>query len=179
VLSKVINRVLTVMAVLAGILLFYIAFSVSYQILLRSFRITPPLWMFQCNDYALLWITMLGAAWLLAKQKHVAVDIVTGRLKPGPLFVLKIIHNTLGIAVSAVIMFYSAIVTVDHFRRGIQDVGAVDVPKAAILIIIPIGFFMLTVQFIRNLIAEARAGRAGPPREEKAEEVVKGLGFLE
>jgi len=44
---------------------------------------------------------------------------------------------------------------------GIIDVKAVDVPKYLILMIIPIGFFVLSLQFLRQIFRALRTLRGG------------------
>jgi TRAP-type C4-dicarboxylate transport system permease small subunit len=46
------------------------------------------------------------------------------------------------------------------FQRGIMDVGAVDVPKYLVLLVIPLGFFLLTLQFLRKIVTGFGASKA-------------------
>ena len=46
--------------------------------------------------------------------------------------------------------------TISNFVRGIMDVQAVDVPKYLIIGFIPLGFFFLTIQFIRDAANAAK-----------------------
>jgi len=144
------------MAVLAGLLLLFITFSISYSIFTRSLGFQSPVWTVQFNEYSLLWMTFLGSAWVLHRRKHVAVDIITGRLGPASRRVADVVHSLLGIGVCGVLCWYSSLMTLSLFQRGVMDVQAVDMPKHLVLMVIPAGFLVLTAQFTRNLAASLR-----------------------
>jgi TRAP-type C4-dicarboxylate transport system permease small subunit len=139
------------MAVLAGLLLLFITFSISYSIFTRALGYQSPGWTVQFNEYSLLWITFLGTAWALSRRKHVAMDIVTGRLKPRARRIAEIVHSFMGIGLCGILCWFSSLMTLNFFQRGVTDVQAVDVPKHLIIMVIPIGFLLLIVQFARNL----------------------------
>jgi C4-dicarboxylate transporter DctQ subunit len=153
-LGKMLDGILNVMGVLAGLILLFITFSISYSIFTRFFGLQPPVWTVQFNEYALLWMTFLGTSWALRKRKHVSLDLIQTRLKPPAQHWLERIHSVMGILLCSVLCWYSATATWSHFQRGIIDVKGVDMPKYIVIGVIPFGFFMLTLQFIRNLFAE-------------------------
>jgi TRAP-type C4-dicarboxylate transport system permease small subunit len=151
--TKILNHLLSGMAVLAAIILGFITFSISYSILLRSLGFQTPVWTVQFNEYSLLWMTFLGSAWVLSRRKHVAMDVVTGQLKPRARRIAEMMHGVMGIFVCSVLCWYSAGMTLNLFQRGVMDVQAIDVPKHLIIMIIPLGFLVLILQFLRNLAA--------------------------
>ncbi|MHB8091042.1 MAG: TRAP transporter small permease [Syntrophales bacterium] len=152
-LNKIFKGILSGMAFLSGLLLLFLTFSISYSIFARALGYQSPLWTVQFNEYSLLWMTFLGSAWVLSKRKHVSVDIVMGHLKPQARRIAETVHSVMGIGVCGVLCWYTSKMTLSLFQRGVIDVQAVDVPKHLIIVIIPIGFFVLAVQFVRNLIS--------------------------
>jgi C4-dicarboxylate transporter DctQ subunit len=159
-LSRFLDRILTGMAALAGFLLLFITFSISYSILTRALGVESPVWTVQFNEYSLLWMTFLGSAWVLSRRKHVAVDIITGRLGPAGKRIADVVHSLMGTGVCGVLCWYSSLITLNLFQRGVTDVQAVDMPKSLVLMVIPAGFLALTVQFLRNLATSLRRTRA-------------------
>jgi TRAP-type C4-dicarboxylate transport system permease small subunit len=158
-LGKIMDRILNLLAVIAGLLLLFTAFSIGYSILARSLGYQAPIWVVQFNEYILLWIKFLAAAWVLQRGKHVSIDLLTSRLDRRQKISLEVVHSILGILVSTVLCLYGLAVTWGQFKRGITDVQAVDVPKGFILVIIPLGFFLLAVQFLRHLHQNRQALR--------------------
>lgn len=161
-LGRILNRINSGTAVLAGLILLFITFSISYTIATRALGIQSPVWTVQFNEYSLLWMTFLGTAWVLSRRKHVAIDIVTGQLGPRAKRAAEIIHGLMGTGVCAVLCYYSTLMDLNLFHRGVTDVQAVDVPKYLVLSVIPFGFLLLTLQFIWNLVSEIKRG----PKEE-------------
>lgn len=152
-LSRILDWILNAMAVFAGLILLFITFSISYSITTRSLGFQSPVWTVQFNEYSLLWMTFLASAWVLSRRKHVAIDIVTGRLGPGGKRVAEIIHAIMGTGLCAVLCYFTSLMVLNQFQRGVTDVQAMDVPKYLVLFVIPFGFFCLTIQFFRNLLA--------------------------
>jgi C4-dicarboxylate transporter, DctQ subunit len=152
-LGRIFDRILSGTAVLAGLILLFITFSISYGIFTRALGYQSPVWTVQFSEYSLLWMTFLGSAWVLSRRKHVAMDIVTGRFNPRNRRVAEMVHSFMGIGLCGVLCWFSSLITLSLFQRGVTDVQAVDLPKHLIVIIIPIGFLLLMVQFARNLIA--------------------------
>ena len=160
-LSRFLDRILTGMAVLAGLLLLFITFSISYGIFTRALGLGSPVWTVQFNEYSLLWMTFLGSAWVLSRRKHVAVDVVTSHLGPRGRRIADVVHSLLGTAVCGVLCFHSSLMTLNLFQRGVTDVQAVDMPKSLVLIVIPVGFLVITAQFSRDLAASLGRTKAG------------------
>lgn len=154
-LGKLLEYVETGMAVLAGLLLMFVTISMGISIALRALNLQVPLWSVQFNEYSLLWITFLGAAWLLRKGRHVSLDIVTRRLTKRDLGKFHMVHAIFGLVVCGLLTWYSGAITWDHFQRGVMDVRAVDVPKYMILSLVFLGFLLLTMEFLNNLIKAA------------------------
>jgi C4-dicarboxylate transporter DctQ subunit len=155
-LGRLLDRVLAGMAVLAGLLLLFMTFSISYSIFTRALSFQSPIWTVQFNEYSLLWLTFLGSAWVLRRGKHVAVDVITARLGTAGRGIADIVHSLLGTGVCGVLCWYSSLMTLNLFQRGVTDVQAVDMPKYLVLMVIPVGFFVITAQFFRNLLASLR-----------------------
>lgn len=177
-LNRIFDKMITGLAVLAGLLLLFITFSISYSIFARLIGIQGPIWTVQFNEYALLWFTFLGTAWVLHRRKHVSMDIITGRLKPPARGILDRVHSVMGIGVCGVLLWYGSAMTWSFFQRGVTDVQAIDIPKYLILIVIPLGALTLGIQFVRNLIVpfEGNGGHKGAGGSEAAAVESKGSG---
>ncbi|MBW2138311.1 MAG: TRAP transporter small permease [Deltaproteobacteria bacterium] len=151
-MGKFLDRVCRAIAVIACFLLLFMTFSIGYSIFTRSLDLPTPVWVVQINEYVLLWITFLATSWILRKGGHVSIQLVVQRLGVTSRKVLSLIHCVLGLAVSATLTWFGYYTTRNHFVRGVIDVGSVDVPKAWVLAIIPVGFLFLTLQFLRKLV---------------------------
>ncbi len=74
---KAFDRLLDVMAVLAGVVLVFICAAVCYTIFMRFLFNQTTIWITQTTEYGLLWIVFLATAWLLREGGHITTDIFT------------------------------------------------------------------------------------------------------
>ncbi len=158
---KLLDRLCSGLAVVAAGLFLFCTFSICYSILTRSLRIMGPIWVVQFNEYAMLWITFLGTAYLLMRNRHVSIQIVTGRLGERGKLLFGLAHNLLGLILCAGLCYFCSSSTWEHIERNVIDVQAVDVPKGYVLMVIPFGFLLLSLQFLRRFIEGLRKGYGG------------------
>ncbi len=149
---KLLDRIFHFFAVLISLILILMTLTIGYSILMRALRLPGPVWIVQFNEYAMLFATFLGAGWLLSKGKHVSVELLVTRFSPRSQKVFEIIHSLMGIGLCATLFWYGTLTTFENFKRKVIHVQAVDVPMAYILFVIPLGFLLLSLQFIRNLL---------------------------
>jgi C4-dicarboxylate transporter DctQ subunit len=151
------DRIIGALAFIAGVLLLLVALFVCYAVITRYLGFKPPVWVLQFTEYALLWITFLGAAWLLKKNGHIRIDTLVSRLKPNGLRKMEAIDDFLGFAVSGIVFWFGTLHTIDCYQRAIMDVKGVSVPKFALFLIIPLGGLTLAIQFGRDFFEKIRA----------------------
>jgi len=143
------DKLLNIMAALAGIILVFIVSAVCYTIGMRYFFKQTTIWIIQTTEYALLWIVFLATTWLLREGGHITTDIIYGRLSNKTKVYLDAIMFFIGGLACAVMLYFGATYTYECITANVTDVRAVTVPKSAVFIIIPIGSFLLTIQFFR------------------------------
>ncbi|PKN66912.1 MAG: hypothetical protein CVU57_04945 [Deltaproteobacteria bacterium HGW-Deltaproteobacteria-15] len=158
---KLLDRVCTGLAVIAAGLFLFCTFSICYSILTRSMRIMGPIWVVQFNEYAMLWITFLGTAYLLMRNKHASIQIVVGRLGEEGKRLFGLAHNLVGLVLCLGLSYFCFSSTWEHFVRNVIDVQSVDVPKGYILLVIPFGFLLLSLQFLRRFIEGVKRRQIG------------------
>lgn len=159
--SAIFDRTIILLAVLAGILLIVMMLSVNFEVAMRYFLGSPTKWVMDVTQSILLYITFLGTAWVLKREGHVKMDMVINRLKPRTQAMVNIITSISAAIPWLVITCYTANVTWDHFQRGfIMMRTALYMPSAPILVIIPIGSFLLFIQFLRRAYGYLASYRA-------------------
>jgi TRAP-type C4-dicarboxylate transport system permease small subunit len=154
-LSKVVrffDRILGFTAFLSGVLLMAITVFISWAVGMRYLNFNPPVWVIQYTEYALLWITFLGAAWLLREKGHIRIDTLISRIPPRIARWLELFNDMVGLAIAIVIFWFGSTNTLDLYSRGIMDVKAVTLPMYALFAIIPLGGLLLLLQFLRDFV---------------------------
>ncbi len=144
------DQALNLLALLAVVLIIFIMLAVGTDVVMRYFFGKPMIWVGEISEYSLLFITFLGAAWLLKKEGHIKMDLVLNRLGPRAQATLNLITSIISAIVCLIIVFYSARATLEAFQTGYFLAAALDVPMGPLLLIIPIGTFLLFIQFLRR-----------------------------
>lgn len=153
------DRILDVFGLLAALVLIAIMMAVSVKIVFRYLLMARLIGVDEIAEIALLYITFLGSAWLLRREGHVNLDLLFMRLEPKIQAKLTVITSLLGAGFSMVFVLYGAWATIDAWRRGIVTPTILELPKAAILGIIPLGSLLLVIQFLRRAWAWGKGKR--------------------
>ena len=145
------------LAYLAGIILLAMTFFVTGAALVRYLGFRPPIWTLQFTEYALLWFTFLGAAWLLREGGHIRIDTVISRLYIKNRNKIEIINDVLGFIVCVIVFWFGTQHSIDLYQREIMEVKGTIVPKFPIFIIIPLGGLVLSIQFGRQFFQKIKS----------------------
>ena len=143
------DKLLSVMAGLAGTILVFITVAVCYTIGMRFLFTKTTIWIMQTTEYALLWIVFLATTWLLRERGHITTDVIYTHLNEKTKHYLDCIMYVIGGLTCAMMFYFAVLYTLDCIINRVTDVRAVTVPKSAVFIIIPIGSILLTIQFFR------------------------------
>ncbi|HVN22590.1 MAG TPA: TRAP transporter small permease [Syntrophorhabdales bacterium] len=156
------DRLLDIMAALAGVILVFICAAVCYTIGMRFLFTRTTIWIMQTTEYALLWIVFLGTTWLLREGGHITTDIIYSHLNDKTRGYLDCTMFIISGVACIVMVYFSITYMIECIQRGITDVRAVTIPKWTVFVIIPVGSILLTIQFFRmawSRVAEIKAGR--------------------
>jgi TRAP-type C4-dicarboxylate transport system permease small subunit len=149
-IGRIFDKIIGAFSFIAGLILAFILLSVCFDVFMRYFFNRPLQWVVELTEYALLYITFLGTAWLLKREGHINVDVFLALLGPRTQAGLKVFSSLIGIIVSFCLVWYGTAVAWENYRDGIYNITVLEFPKAPLLAIIPIGSLILLAQFIRR-----------------------------
>jgi TRAP-type C4-dicarboxylate transport system permease small subunit len=151
---SIIDRVISFMAYLAGLLLFFLMLIICYEVVMRYLFRSPTGWVIEVCEFSLLYITFLGAAWLLKQDGHIRVDILFTFLNRKVSRILNTATSLLGAISCGFLFVYGLMSTWHHFRESTLVIQTLNTPKWVLLIVIPIGSFFLVLQFLFNVYGQ-------------------------
>ena len=157
---NVFDRTNNLLAYLAVVLLIFLMLSISYEVVQRYFLGRATIWLFEVWEYCLLFIAFLSAAWVLKREGHVKMDIVIDRLKPKVQAIVNIITSIIGAITCLVVALYGLDVTWDYFQTGEFRITVMYLPKWPLFVIIPVGSFLLFIQFLIRAYGYLKSQRA-------------------
>jgi C4-dicarboxylate transporter, DctQ subunit len=154
--NSLLDRLNRVMAWIAALAIIFMMFAISYAVMMRYVWNKPVPWIVEISSYLMLYITFLGTAWLQRKGGHVEIDLLTGRLKPRVRAGFKTVTSLAGAIVGFVLAWKGSLVTVDYFQRDVTAIGILNTPQFLLIGIIPIGGFLLLVEFLLQAWQQGR-----------------------
>ncbi|MBS0123708.1 TRAP transporter small permease [Thetidibacter halocola] len=143
------DGVVTGMAVVAGLLLIWLMVAVIVSVAMRNFGMQPFAWLFTSTEYGLLYLTMLGAPWLVREKGHVHIELVTAALpEPMQRLVSRLVAG-LCVLVCAILAWKGAELVNTNIARMDYDVRAYYTPKWLLTLAFPISFGVMAIEFAR------------------------------
>jgi TRAP-type C4-dicarboxylate transport system permease small subunit len=149
-------------AVSAGLLI-CIMLATTVKVLFRYGLHTSLIGVDQISGTLMLYIGMLGAGWVLRRDEHVIVDLLLGHVSERARALLLVASSVIGAAVCLLIAVFGAIEVVNSITRGIRIPAEIEMPRAVNLIVIPVGFLFLGLQFVRRALNGLRGTASLPP----------------
>ena len=148
---KVFSFFLKSLGWIAAILFCLAGGMLSYEVAARYLFVAPTIWAAELSQLCLIWGTLIAMPWLLAANKHIAVDVLTERLRPG----LRRLCNMLAMAAiaafSAVVAWKGYGIFFDSFERGRTTGSMLDLPTWVSELAVPVGFALLFLQALIEL----------------------------
>jgi C4-dicarboxylate transporter DctQ subunit len=144
------DRTITAMMALAAALVVLDALAVTIDVLMRKFFGITCVYLFEMTEFSLLWMTFLGTAWIMKNNNHIRVDLVVNRLNPRHGAIVISVASILSILVLMLMTGYSAWLTWHDYQTHFILSTILRPLKWPVEIIIPIGFFLLIIQLMRD-----------------------------
>ncbi|MBV50314.1 MAG: TRAP transporter small permease [Sulfitobacter sp.] len=151
------------MAGIAGVMLVWLMISVILSVVMRNAGLQPFAWLFTSSEYAILYMTMLGAPWLVREKGHVHIELVTSALPPSMRRLVSRLVAALCVLVSAILAYKGAELFLGNIARNDLDVRAYYFPKWILTLAFPVSFGLMAIEFSRFVFGDdlMHSGEAG------------------
>ena len=161
--TRVYDALLYTMAFIAAVTLVWLMISVVVSVLMRNLGLQPFAWLFTSAEYGILYMTMLGAPWLVREKGHVHIELVTAAL-PAPVrrFVSRFVA-ALCVLVCVILAWYGLQLFLTNVERNNYDVRAYYYPRWLLTVTFPIAFSVMAIEFSRFVFGSElmHSGEAG------------------
>jgi C4-dicarboxylate transporter DctQ subunit len=150
-LTKIFDYILQVTAYFSGTLIIILMLSIVYEVVMRYFFNSPTSWVIDFSGYMQYAIVMLGAAWVLKRNGHTKIDILSVQLRGKKETILNAITSSIGFLTCAVFFWEGLTATWEAYQRHEFLYREVEIPVAPLFVVFPISFFLLCIQFAREI----------------------------
>ena len=149
-LRAILDRTIDSLSVFTKVLVILVMLVVCADVFLRYFFNSPMFWVLESTQFSLVFITFLAAAWVLKNDGHVRMDIVINRFSQRTQDRINIATSILCALACLVVTFYGVKVWWDYFQINYRYAGSLVIPAYLLEFVIPIGGFLLFIEFLRK-----------------------------
>jgi TRAP-type C4-dicarboxylate transport system permease small subunit len=140
------------LAVLSGVLLGLTAIAIVLDVIARSVGLQPPPWTIAGSEFIMLYVTVLGAPYMVRIKGHVFVEALIMTLPARARRVIEKIIYALCLALSLFLAWYALNATINAFATGDFDMRGFDMPWGWVYGPMTLGLFLTGLEFLRYLI---------------------------
>jgi TRAP-type C4-dicarboxylate transport system permease small subunit len=150
--DKALGKSVTALAYVACAVIPCLFTMIVIDVSIRMMGYNPPLFTSSVVEYALLYIAMFAAPWLVREKGHVSIEAVITQL-PAPMqrFLAKFVYLVCMLA-SILFSYFSWQLLLDAWESGQIDMRGVDMPYWAQFLPMFIGFVFISLEFLMYLI---------------------------
>ena len=162
-LIRIYDGLLYLMALLAAGTLLWLMVSVVLSVAMRNLGLQPFAWLFTSAEYGILYMTMLGAPWLVRERGHVHIELVTAALPDGARRIVSRLVAAACVLVSLILAWYGYELLQTNLERNDYDVRAYFYPRWLLTITFPVAFSFMAIEFARFVFGskQLHSGEAG------------------
>jgi len=136
---------------LAALLLGAVVLLVGFDVLARNLGVASLPWIVEITEYALPLATFLAAPWLMYRNEHIRLDVLSHALGPAGLRRIDRIAAAIGAAVSAIVAWYAVAALLDSRAAGSLVIKSLVFPEWWLLVPLPLCFGLLCIECLRRL----------------------------
>jgi C4-dicarboxylate transporter DctQ subunit len=130
------------------------------QVVLRYGLATGLLWSLEATTYTFAWLVLIGMSYGVRTNAHIAVDLVTSRLRPGAARAFAAAALGAGLAYCA-LMIYGSWLFVDRLMTLGTNARDIPLPRWVLTGIMPVAFVLLALRLVQAA-RPVLGRRAGP-----------------
>lgn len=145
---------------LAFVIFWLLAFIVFLQFFTRYVLNDSLSWTEEIARYGLMWVVFIGGAMVTRRNTHIAVELLSNVMKPGPLrAALLALVDFIKLAFLGLLAFVSLTITE---RMHLQRMTVFDLPMSYVYAGVAFGCFLMLIRQAQNVWRNARVGWSRP-----------------
>ena len=145
---------------LAFVLFWALAFIVFLQFFTRYILNDSLAWTEEIARYGLMWVVFIGGAMVTRRNSHIAVELLSNVMKPGPLRACLLAFVDIVKLAFIGLLAYLSVTIIE--RMSIQRMTVFDLSMSWVYAGVGFGCFLMLVRQAMNMWRNARAGWSKP-----------------
>ncbi|WP_458775569.1 TRAP transporter small permease [Desulforhopalus sp. 52FAK] len=156
VVIKIFDKITRFTAYFSAWMLFGIGIIVTFEVIMRKVFNSPTIWVDETARFCLVWAVYLASAHILKCRELITVELFTGSLPPAKLKVLEYFALIIIAIFSAVATYTGTEVVLESIEIGRKTSTMLGVPKWITESAVPVGFGLLWLQAVVEMIKLAK-----------------------
>jgi len=149
-----IDRISEAAGRLAAWMFFAIACMITWEVVARYVFLSPTIWAEEMAQFFQIWATYLAAAHVLRKRQLIVIDFFLARMWPALRHAVDILSLLVIALFCLVAIAYGSEILLESIRMGRATSTMLGVPKWMTESAIPVGFGLLLVQTLAELLRQ-------------------------
>jgi C4-dicarboxylate transporter DctM subunit len=141
----------TSLGALGGLCVLIVALVVTFDVVMRYFFNKPTEWVLEISIYLVMASAFFGAPLALRDKVHVRVDLLTSRISKDKQALLEVITSVAAMVYCLVLTYEGVVMAFNSYKLGEVSPTTLHVPIFIPQTVIPIGGFLLIVQYLINI----------------------------
>lgn len=163
ILVRIVDGVAWGLRLLGAAALVFMAVSVFYDTTMRYFFRAPTTWSLEVNSLLVVFLALIPAASVLRERRHLNIGLVQERLGPKGRLAVATVIDLIGAGFCWVLTWRGFLIAREAFVYDERMSTTLGTPMFLPYALIPIGFGMLGLAFLANLLEQA-LDRGPPPQ---------------
>ena len=151
--DRVLQKATLVSVVLGGLMTLTMVFVTSYGVVMRYFFRRPEPISYELSTILMLWAFLFGISFVEWRGEHIRADIFTPFM---PKAMVKFLHTVvahfLALAYTVILAWKGWSVAMYSYSIGERSMSVWQEPLFPIKVMVPIGYALLSLVILRNLI---------------------------
>jgi TRAP-type C4-dicarboxylate transport system permease small subunit len=148
--KKLFDRLNKLEAGVLGTMISVAVIVIFLQIIMRYFFNNSLSWSEELARYLFIWFSWLGVSLGQQRKEHIAVTMVTDRLKPLPQKVVYLIRDVITLAILVALVYYGVTVASKQFDMGVTST-AIKIPMYLVYSGMPIGCALMAIRVVYGM----------------------------
>jgi len=154
---SIIDRISSALALASGVVILVLVLMITYSVVARKLFNAPLGLTLELSEYAMLAFVFLPLAWIQAQKGHIRIDLITSRLSDRKQTFLEIFVSVMGLVFFAILAWKSWEIAWKSYELGLRSATSLRVPLFLPQAIVPIGSFLICLQFLLAIPRDIRS----------------------
>jgi C4-dicarboxylate transporter, DctQ subunit len=144
------DRTIDVLVLITAAILTLMTFMVGVSIFARYVLNSPLGWVPEVEEYCLVFMGFLAAAWILRDEKHIHIDIVLNSVSPRTKNIMNTITSVICAIICLILTWFTFKVTLDLYQTNFLINSTLMPPKFIFIAGMFLGVLMLFLQLVKR-----------------------------